>query len=407
MKYILVVTVLLFGSAASFAQPVIRGTVRDVDSQLVFRQLVEIYTDSQGLQYPYYDTTHTDIYGKYSFTMPTNLPIGIIFKVRTFNCGNPATNLQLYPYNNANCNFNNVCATARYIRGDVYKGGNFADKAQVNLIRKRQDTVTSGYVYEVADSTLVDSMGYYVFKIPLQSADSYLVKAGLLPADTADYLKYMPSYHSTDLSWNLADVVPNANAEADVVLPMVFAMAGQGYVTGVVNDTVGNTLYKRILILTTANDVPVGYCYSDIDGTFSFGGLNYDSYKLYGDALGKYNPPLQFFLSGNNQAFTDITFVESTEAFIGSLWPLKVSNTLQQQVTLYPNPATDYLHIQGLEAVAGVKEVVVMNVSGSVVYRKNYSGNADMLVPVGDLTSGLYLVQINTESGRYQYKIAH
>jgi hypothetical protein len=142
-------------------------------------------------------------------------------------------------------------------------------------------------------------------------------------------------------------------------------------------------------------------------GAFSFGGLDYGTYKLYGDALGKWNPPMIFSLSATSPSLTDITFTEDSTSFMGMLWPLVINKSqIAESITVYPNPVTDYLHIKGLENTDGEKNITLYGIDGSVVYCKTVAGNSEILVPVVELPAGLYLLQVNTTEGRYQYKIA-
>lgn len=400
MKQVILIALILLTGVNASAQS-ISGTVTDADTQMVVNRVVHIYTDSIGVPYPYNDSTLTDNNGYYSFAMPQNIPVGVIFRVTTFNCGTPTVQNVAYPYNNPNVHFN-VCATNRYIRGDVYKGTLFnpASLAMVFLIRKHTDSMNT--IVQLADSTEVDSNGFYIFTLPLNSADSYLVKAALLPADTADYIYYIPAYYNGVLRWSSASVLHNGNHWIDITLPEGINMQGQGYVVG----TVDNSLYKRILILTTDNDVPVAYRYSNTTGEFSFGGLDYGTYKLFGDALGKQNPALVFTLSANNPSISTIVFYESNVAFYGMLWALSVEEHKEKpELTIYPNPVADYLHIKGMENIAGEKNISLYSINGTVVYNKSVEGNVEMLIPFAELTSGLYMLHIKSLAGEYHYKV--
>lgn len=400
MKRVLLLALILLGGIRGSAQSV-SGNVYDADSQMVVNRAVEIYTDTSGVPYPYSASVNTDNNGHYSFTLPQNIPIGVIFKVTTYNCTTTPVQNIFYPYNNSNTDFH-VCATNKYIRGNVYKGTTFnvATEAMVFLVRTYADSMNT--VVEFADSSLVDSNGLYVFSLPLSSADSYKVKAALLPDDTADYIHYMPSYYDGALQWSNASVMANDNYHIDVILPHTSGTQGQGYVMGTLASPSG----KRILILTNANDVPVGYRYSNTSGTFSFGGLAYGTYKLFGDVLGKENPALQFTLSMNNPSITSIVFYETSTAFYGSLWPLNIEESAEKPVlTIYPNPVTDYLHIKGLENMTGEKGISLYSINGAEVYNKSVNSNAEVLVPFAELTPGLYLLHVRTSVGEYHYKV--
>lgn len=392
---------MLIAAVRTYAQPVISGTISDLDSQNVINHIVEITTDTIGVPYPYYAIDSTDADGAYSFTLPQNLPVGIHFVVKTISCGQPATETILYPYNSNNTDFI-ICPVNKYLKGTVYKGGTPANQAMAYLIRRYYDTMLSDYVIELQDTMHTDANGGFLFFLPVSSPDSYLVKAALLPEDTLDYINFIPSYFMGDLQWSQANHLPNANGEIDIELPQGMNMQGQGYIAGTLEDS----SYKRILILTTANDVPVAYRYSDMSGGFSFGGLDYGSYKLFGDVWGKNNPPLAFSLSTNTSSITTIVFYETSTAFFGTLFPLSVNTPgMEGQPTIYPNPVSDYLHIKGLDKIKGEKSITLCSVSGAVVYADTVNDDNEILVPFGELSSGLYFLQINSQSGKTSYKI--
>lgn len=392
---------LMIVAVRTYAQPVISGTITDQDSQAVGGQLVEVYTDTVGVSYPYYDSVSTDANGAYSFTMPQNMPVGIHFIVKTTSCNQPAIQTVLYPYSNSAANFV-ICPVNRYLRGQVYKGGMPADQSRVYLIRKTFDQNLNDYVVSIHDTMHTDANGGFMFLLPVSSPDSYLVKAALLPEDTADYIDYIPSYYLGDIQWRQANVLPNANVQIDVMLTPILSMAGQGYISGHVD----NSSYKRLLILTTENDVPVAYRYSDMSGAFSFGGLDYGTYKLFGDVIGKDNPTLVFSLSSTTSSLTTIVFHETNTTFFGSLFPLNVETmTRDKQPVIYPNPVTDYLHISSLDKITGEKIITLSNVSGAVVYTDTVNDNSEVLVPFAGLSSGLYFLQVNSSEGKASYKI--
>jgi hypothetical protein len=411
LKRILLLIILFAASLTTYAQPVVDGTVRDVDTQLVIGQFVEIFTDTSGTPYPYYDTVRSNTYGRYSFTLPNNIPQGVVFKVRTQNCGTPIVNSFQFPFNSIACDFT-ICATNKYISGTVYRDTNYADQAIAYLIRRRWDNTNNTHTLLKIDSLVLNSVGGYNFKLPVTGNDSFLVKAALLPADTANYIHFLPAYYSGGaLQWNNAAIIPKQNISADITLPQDYPMQGQGYIAGTVLEganksaSVGDSLYKRILILTTINDVPVAYSYSDIDGTFSFTGLDYGSYKLFGDALGKNNPPLYLSLSSGSSSLTDIIFEEDSTSFAGLLWPLSINSAAMYRLKVYPNPASDHVIVSGLEEIAGDKKIFMYNVTGSLIHSDVAQGKDSIVIPVADLTPGLYMLHIHTKNGNYIYKI--
>jgi hypothetical protein len=319
----------------------------------------------------------------------------------------------LYPFNNIACDFT-ICATNKYISGTVYRDTSYADQAIAYLIQRHWDNTSNTHQVQKIDSLVLNSFGGYNFKLPLSGNDSYLVKAALLPADTANYIHYLPAYYSgSALKWNdAAIIIPQQNTTADIFLPHELAMQGQGYIIGVVlegankSSSVGDSLYKRLMILTTINDVPVAYRYSNTDGTFSFSGLDYGVYKLFGDALGKYNPPLYLSLTSGAPSLTDITFEEDSTSFMGILWPLIANTNGIDPLKVFPNPAIDHVQVSGLQTIAGKKNIFLYNMTGALVYNEAVEGKDVIRIPVADLTPGLYMLDIHTTKGNYIYKIA-
>ena len=75
--------------------------------------------------------------------------------------------------------------------------------------------------------------------------------------------------------------------------------------------------------------------------------------------------------------------------------PIAVEEHTSQNITLYPNPATDVLNITSSETIS---EVEIVNMMGQVV--KRIDVNADNVAcNVEDLSGGVYVVRIRTLSG--------
>ena len=399
---LLLITLLIIGTKTN-AQPLITGIITDADTQLVTGQFVEVYTDTAGTPYPYYDTARTGVDGSYTFVLPQNIPQGVIFKVKTTACIPHTSGGFLFPFTSIACNFI-ICATNKYISGIVYKDTLTADTTMVFLIERHWDTLNVLAVQKIDSQFVNDQTGFYNFKLPLAGNDSYYVKAAVLPV-SSQYLDFLPAYHDNDLNWNTANIIPKENTVADIMMPASDMMGGQGFISGtVLSAYTGDSLYKRILLLTTVNDVPVGFRYSNTDGTFSFGGLNYGTYKLFGDALGKTNPPLVFNLDSNSLSLTQITFLEDSTSFAGNLWPLSVSNGLADVLNVYPNPVKDRLRLSGLDKMEGTKQVSLYSIRGTKVYHFDTREN-ELELNMNDLAAGMYILNVKSAKGTYIYKV--
>jgi hypothetical protein len=65
-------------------------------------------------------------------------------------------------------------------------------------------------------------------------------------------------------------------------------------------------------------------------------------------------------------------------------------------IRLYPNPANDKIHIEGLEKEA---EITLFNAQGVLVKTITLSGDAD--IAIGDLAPGLYFMRLGTRSVKF------
>ena len=62
-------------------------------------------------------------------------------------------------------------------------------------------------------------------------------------------------------------------------------------------------------------------------------------------------------------------------------------------ITIYPNPASDYLTIS---SVTGLKQICIQNLTGITVWSSNVSAGKSFTIPVSDLCNGFYVIRIGT-----------
>jgi hypothetical protein len=106
----------------------------------------------------------------------------------------------------------------------------------------------------------------------------------------------------------------------------------------------------------------------------------------------KISIPDAIFPNNDDKIETSLFIQGKNEAFTG----LMATNTTVSTIELYPNPASDRIHI---ETKAVVKDVTVMNAVG----KKVLEGSATA-INVADLEYGLYYVRVNFENGQYAVK---
>lgn len=73
-----------------------------------------------------------------------------------------------------------------------------------------------------------------------------------------------------------------------------------------------------------------------------------------------------------------------------------IDNAAQVQMSVYPNPATDYVVIDGASEMT---EVQVVNALGQVVYRNTNVAASQLVINTTDFANGLYIVTVKSQNG--------
>jgi hypothetical protein len=186
---------------------------------------------------------------------------------------------------------------------------------------------------------------------------------------------------------------------------------GPGFIGGLViqgankGTGVGDPLANKLILLTTASNGPVAYTYSNATGNFSFNGIAYGTYKLFGDVMGKSNPPLTVTISAASPSISTVVFEENTTDFTGKIGTTGISvPAALASVKLYPNPVSEKLTISGLGNIKGSKTASLMTVTGASVYKVSFEGG-NATIPCNNLASGTYILRVQTTEGTADYKI--
>jgi hypothetical protein len=189
---------------------------------------------------------------------------------------------------------------------------------------------------------------------------------------------------------------------------------GAGFIGGSVvlgankGAAVGDPLAKREIILTNAaTGAAVAYTYSDAAGKFQFTNLAYGTYKLFGDVWGKKNPPLTVTISQGKGSVNNVVFEENSKDFTGRIGALSVNgfNPQLAAISVYPNPANDYVHVDGLGAIKGPKVLTLSAINGAVIATQTTDAGQSGQFSTSSLSPGIYLLRVQTEVGLVQLKI--
>jgi len=419
MRKNLLLILAMLCTVVAHAQFTFSGTVLTTGGAPVVGQTVWVMSDSSR---GWKSTTHgaffsltavTNSTGAYTVTMPSTTLSGHPIWASTINCtgGTPATlnNLHTYAGVNISSNFTKcVPPPPPTISGTITLGTGTtpANGAKVMLIDRGMDSIwtgttwTWGMTLKAIDSTITSSTGTYSFTINSGHVnDTMLVKAFLLPSHSS-CSSYLPSYHTSSLIWSSATAIPytGASITANIALIGGTNPGGPGFVGGSVlagankSTAAGDPLPNRLIILTNAANQAIAYTYSNASGQFSFPGVPYGSYKIFGDVGGKTSTPLSFTLSTAAPSAAFIKFEEKSQTFNASMPPTGIAGVATQAAGIYPNPAKNNIAITGL---TGDAQVTIYDVTGKTVVAQTVTANNNN-INIATLAAGNYILKLAT-----------
>ena len=73
---------------------------------------------------------------------------------------------------------------------------------------------------------------------------------------------------------------------------------------------------------------------------------------------------------------------------------MDINKATKHSIVLYPNPVENELHLINTNNL-NITKMTIADVSGKVIYNQSYSSN---VINVSNLQSGIYLVQIETDT---------
>ena len=248
--------------------------------------------------------------------------------------------------------------------------------------------------------------GYYWFGFLFPG--QYLVKIGL-SAGSSHYNDYFTTYYGDNTLWAKSQILTISNEdlyEAEIhLVPVQEIATGSGIIRGYVNfeqDQIFSMppMAQTTVILADRNHVPLLFTHPDNAGYFEFSSIPFDSYYLSADATGKPASTVSVTLTQETPLIEGInlTIFGSNANFIAE----EFENGLYL-TRIYPNPVMETLHISlysGISATIGIR---IVDVNGKVQYSttgKFETGLNEVLVPVGSLPSGIYLVILQAQ-GNY------
>jgi hypothetical protein len=103
---------------------------------------------------------------------------------------------------------------------------------------------------------------------------------------------------------------------------------------------------------------------------------------------------LEFRTYKNSSAWwDDIVFEESIIT--------DISDSDVDLIKIYPNPASNYLHIKNL---CDLQYIDILTITGTVLYSQNYSGGNEITIPVSNFPEGLFVIRMRTSDKTFYRK---
>lgn len=215
---------------------------------------------------------------------------------------------------------------------------------------------------------------------------------------------------------NIGDPVAEDNCGIDSIsndAPAVFEL-GETVVTWTVTDTAGNeTTCTQVIVVVDGED-PEVMCPDDVFVTIEQGGTfelpDYSDQVVMGDncttELGyQQTPPAGTEVGLGNNVITVLVEDDAgntAECQFSVIVDVVLgigTNELDEQLSVYPNPASDMVQISNPNGL-DLKTITIIDVNGRIVNRLDAPGTLTLYqIPVDRYASGMYFIKVDTDQG--------
>ncbi|MCI4669992.1 MAG: PKD domain-containing protein [Bacteroidia bacterium] len=261
------------------------------------------------------------------------------------------------------------------------------------------DTVNGQISLNLVDSVNITAC---VFQFNNVMPGNYYVKVALKPGSPY-YATNLPTYQRIATYWSNADIttVNLLDEVALVILQAGVNPGGPGFVGGLVsqgaNKQQGEGLGGIQVNLYLQDGTPVSYTYTDSDGAYAFDQLAYDDYRIHVEIPGLTAEDIDISLTAQNPRWEGNDFeVNTNEVSIAtSLYP----SFIQKDLSIFPNPAKDYLEIEFASSKSAELRFRILDVIGRTYIQRqenSIAGENRFKLDVGQLDPGIYLLEIQS-----------
>ncbi len=392
------------------------GTVTDARTGQVVPGIYVFLQDSLATM-PLKSTT-TNALGAYSISASGTPVLGRSFRLYPGTaCGVLRPN-QFVRYTGTNPMVVNlsVCqgATSYRLQGNVSTGAvSSTGYAMLDLFSVGLDSIGNDTVVKHVRRFVTMPGTNGAFAEPFQFIpEGRLYLKASLDSSHPGYGAFLPTYLRSAQSWQTATVLTNAAFISDtssITMIDTVRPSGPGCISGWARSTTGQGLWGRIIILTNGSNAAAGFTITDAQGHFEFTNLALGTYKVHGDVIPKLNPALTMTLTGTRPCISSILFEESNTMFAARLMALGVASgngSILDELLPVPNPAQGLFRLQGSEKISGPKQVTVLDISGRIIAREEYTAGSGVALNAQLWPAGTYFIRLQTSLGVQTYRVS-
>ncbi len=280
--------------------------------------------------------------------------------------------------------------------------------------------------YSAPMLTAIDSVDIYspgssaAYQFLDKPAGTYRIKAAPLDGP-ATGTGFIPTYFTSSLYWNTADVVTHAtgtvNAGNNINLMTGTITAGPGFIGGDVTTgankgtTTGMPVDGMMMYLLDASNTLYQSTRTDAAGHYSFSNIPSGTYYVFPDSLNYATTPYTgITITSGSPSYPVASFIQHTLSKTITPIPVSISNvsTANASVVVFPNPSSGKVNIAWQVPAAQVADITVTDVTGRVVMISTLNmttgaGSSDL--KLGNLVSGLYTITVRSADINYTAKV--
>jgi len=260
----------------------------------------------------------------------------------------------------------------------------------------------------------LNSIQFYFLDVP---EGDYLIKAALLPGSQG-YAEYLPTYYGDVLFWNEAthvSIPQNSFNFFPIEMIQGINPGGPGFIGGLVSEGAnlqasgsvetrdeGEPIANVSILLLTENDEPVTHIMTDENGEFEFPTIDWGTYKVYAEIIGKEQGEKELTISPDSPS-ANVQFIVN-ESFVTKTDELWNGGTLN----IFPNPTKDLMSVEvDLKNQSNI-QINVINLLGKTMISENVNmgvGMNTLSFNLSQLPSGVYFLNLTDGSGMVTRRI--